>query len=254
MSYFRPFPVRTRPAKTPMRLRPPLGDALEDLYRQAAADENATCDRAGNDAQAPYDQMLADMRSTWGNRDGFFYLADARAIVGKGLELQRQGQALLDQVRAKYGDSISSAMKSGRDQAQKEIFALGDTAAAFLNAINAAQARGATVLDAPGLRDWTISCISAASGAAYIGAYFSCHLVNVGAFLGPLQVLLAAGNGVVAAVKAAAVVAAKVGEVVYKTTVGTLDFVATVAKYGPMIAAGLGGLWLFKRLKEQGRI
>jgi hypothetical protein len=205
------------------------------------------CDQAGAAAQAPYDQQMVDLKNTWSNRDGFFYLKDAKAILQAGLDLQKQGQAILDSIGAKYGDTLSPSAKQGRDWAQSAIFKVGSVATEFLAATNAATIQGATIIDATGLKDWTIDAISAAGGAAYLGGYFDCSLYNVSAYLGPLSVLIGASNALVAVAKGAAKVTLAAGETIYKTAVNTLDFAATAIKYAPMIAIGLGALWVVKK-------
>lgn len=227
---------------------PGVGTAVQ---APAAAINDAQCDATAHAAQAVYDQQMASIASAWANRDGFYSIADAQAVLDKGLALQQQGLAIIDQITNDYGEGISSAMKSARDGAQNDLFDVGKTAIDFTTALNAAKAANATVLDAIGLKDWIIDCISAAGRAAYVGTYFNCLLVDVQPYLAPLKVLLTAEGAFVAVVTKVVTIAVNAGDVLYKTTVGALDLTATVVKYAPYIAGAYGLAWLWKNYGQR---
>lgn len=226
----------------------PMGRARPAYQALGATTQtHPECDAAGLAAQASYDAQLVNFKNTWKNRDGFFYVADAQAILKAGLALESQGQRMLDDVRTKYGETLSSSMKTGRDQAFDDLIAVGKTAIDFASAISTAIGKGATVIDAPGLRNWVIDAISASGQAAYIAAYMDCLLVDVSPFIAILGGMLTMLNALITVAKTAAVVVYKTGAVVYKTTVGTLDFVASFVKYAPYAAAAYGLVWLWQK-------
>lgn len=227
-----------------------LGDWFTD-WTSNTAESSPACDAAGQAAQAPYYAQMTDLKNTWTNRTGFWAIRDAQAIIQNGLALQVKGQAMIDSIRAAYGETVDVSVKQGIDQAQNDLFAIGQVAMQFQAAITQAVAANATVLDATGLSGYVIDAIGACGQAAYLQAYLSCALFNVGASLVPLADLLAAASAVYNVAKAAALVVYQTGQVVYKTTVGALDLAATIVKYAPYIAAGMGLLWLAKMAKER---
>jgi hypothetical protein len=205
---------------------------------------SAECDAAGKAAQAPYDAKMADVSSSWAQRDGFYTPADLINVVKSGQALIAAAQDTLDKITVNYGI---------QNTAQQDIKKANNDALAFIVAWGIAKAKGATVIDAPGLKDWIIDVIGAAGEAAYRTAYLQCYLSTATMVLMPLLSALGTAASVFYnAVKAVVEVALKVGEIIYKTTVGTLDFVATVAKYAPWLAAAYGAAYLWKKHKRGG--
>lgn len=228
-----------------------LAASYSDSWKRTE-NPNDACDRAGRVAQQPFYDQMKQIATAWDNRDGFFYITDAIAVIQKGLAFQAQGQSLLNTLYASFGELGQDSLKSARTAAQNDLFDVGRTANDFLAAINTAKAKGATVLDAPGLKDWVIDCLGAAAYAAYVGAYTQCAMPSAAAtIVSVMKVFTAAGSAFIAVVKAAATVIAVAGETVYKTTVGTLSFLATAIKFAPFVALAYGASLLWK--KHQGR-
>ena len=225
-----------------------LGDLFDDaraLLQQDAP--NAACDAMGRSAQGYYDTQLQQITQAWKQTDGFYYVTDMRAILQQGLAFQQAGQNLLDKLTATYGDFGQASLKSAKDQAQNDLFDVGKNALDFTNAMNTADASGATVVDAQGLKDWVIDAISAAGRAAYVSAYTQCAMpAGAAAIIAVAALFDAAGKAFIAVLGKTLKVVLAAGDVIYKTTVGTLDLVATVVKYAPWIAGAYGLSWLWK--------
>lgn len=213
---------------------------------------NPTCDAAGHSAQAYYDQQLQTVTSTWKQTDGFYYVQDMLDIVSKGLTFQQAGQKLLDQLSSTYGEFGQDSLKQARDQAQNDLFDVGKNALDFLNAAHAAQSSGATVVDAQGLKEWVIDAISAAGYAAFVAAYVQCAMPTGAALIIAAAAFFdAAGKAFLAVIVKSAKVVYNAANIVYKTTVATLDLAATVVKYAPYIAGAYGLAWLWKNYGQK---
>lgn len=225
------------------RARAGLGDDFFDMARKMASDDyqfaqvSQQCDPVAMTASKPIDDQLQAIVSSWKQRDDFYYPGDMEAIIQAGLNMIKFGQAQLDIVDNKAFTGV----------AQAEIFKAGQNASDYITALNQAKTKNASVVSAPGFRDWVVDTWNAASLAVYALAYARCArpAVVVG-----VEALISLSNVFVAVVTKTAQVVVKAGDVVYQATTGALSLAGIVAKYGKFAALGVGVYWIAGKLRE----
>jgi len=210
-----------------------------------------TCSAQAHAQEDQFQAALNQMMAAWGNDTGLYAMGDAQAVMQATYSFIVKAQQLLDAHRATYGDTGPDEMVQALDDAQANLFTAAKNGIDFEQAWAAAQSSGATVFNAPGMKQWVASAMLAAGRAAFAASYVTCTApVGAATIIAILRDVITFGNAVLTAIEKAATIAANMvitgAEVVYKTTVGTLGLVAAVVGYLPWIAGGVGAWWLWK--------
>jgi hypothetical protein len=244
-----------KPSRRVAQTYRPMGD-VQDTLRQAFASGGTVCDAcdaAGRAAQAPFNSQMHTIATAWANRDDFYYVADIDKIIQQGFAFMNAGHKLLDQLDSAYQEAGRDDIKNAREDVRNALFDVGKTAIDFVNAVNTAKTSNIKVVDAPGLKNWVLDAVSAAGRAAYVAGYTKEAMpAYTAGILALMSVAASIGNGFVTVIKAAARVTIAAGQTIYKTTVGTLSFAATVIKYAPFIGGAALVAFLWKRYRELG--
>lgn len=232
------------------RLRAPV----VQTYRGWQPMGDSTADACSVSAHAQEDQFQASlnqMMAAWGNTTGIYDLADAQSVIQTTYTFIVKGQQMLDAHRATYGDTGPDFVQQALQQAQDGLITDAATGIEFSAAIGKAMDAGATVVNAPGLKQWVASAMIDAGRAAFAASYVTCtEPTGAATIIAVLRTLITFGNDILSAIKKALSIAANIvvtsADIVYKTTVGTIDFIGAVVKYLPWIAGGVGALYVWK--------
>jgi len=239
----RPLPERGRRLRNPVvRTYQPwaMGDAASDA-----------CYAQGQAAQQQFTDAWTQIDHAWNNTTGFYAIADMQAVFNQAFKFVSQATSMLDQHRATYGDTGPDFVIQALDQSYNRIFVDEQNGLDFQHAINDAVNSGATIVNAPGFKQWVADMMIDAGQAAFVVAYTNaCEPAYAASIIAVMRALITMGNGILNAVEQAASVAANLAitaaDVVYKTTVGTLDLVGEILQYLPWVAGGVGVWWLWK--------
>lgn len=252
MSYHRTPSLVRRGGRTygPLMVGPrgSLGGILDDARKAISADAtqvalSKACDPVGQAAQAPYDAQLAQVMATWKSRDDFYYVQDMQDVISAAYAVITQSQNLLDNF--KEAGIFSSTP-------QNALFDAGRAGQDYVDALNKAKLANASVVDAPGFRGWVVDVWSAAGEVAYLIGYARCVKPTIVSVVqAVVGTYMAALDAFVAVVKKVAIVAYRAGALVYHAATGALDLMAWLLKYGPIVAAGFGGVWLISMLRNR---
>jgi hypothetical protein len=216
---------------------------------------DSTADACSAQAHAQEDQFQAalnQMMASWGNNTGLYAMGDVQPVMQTTYQFIAKAQQLLDTHRATYGDTGPDFVVQALDQAQSNLFTDARTGLEFQQEWAAAQSAGATVFNAPGMKQWVADAMIDAGRAAFAATYTTCTAPSGAAtIIAILRDLITFGNAILSAIEKAVTIAANMvitgAEIVYKTTVGTLGMVAAVVHYLPWIAGGVGAWWLWQK-------
>lgn len=148
-------------------------DWLKDLWFELTTEggtktETNACLAEANQQTASLDAKATDLSKNW-KPSGFYSVTQVQQLVSGVADILNRGilagqQALADAISDEWDNSIKSLVTG----CQKRLA----SGAAYTQAAQAAQASGATV-NAPGLKDYVVTCMTHASStinAAYVAA------------------------------------------------------------------------------------
>lgn len=222
-------------------------DFLEDIatpglaqVRTASESAGSPCLNAATAETADFDAKTDDLSRTW-TPNGFYSPGDVYSLVNQTLGILAQGTAALDKVLAgDFPQSAKDALVMVRSQTQDKV----TQGAVFAQAVTTAKTTGANVIDAPGLKHWIVTSMSAASVALNSASFVVCEqpwwVSALLFFKSAFDVLYAVCKAIVGAV-------VKFGEVVLKVP-DALGTMLTYAKWGALIG---GAAFLYYELDKR---
>jgi hypothetical protein len=207
----------------------------------AAADRaTAACVSAANAHTANLDKQIATIAAGW-HPSGYYRPDQLRAVVEQVVILLNYA---VDQVE-RAPDSTSDATFT-KNQALDDIARKMNDAVAYNGKADEAAAAGATV-DMPGLKQWVLNAMNAASSALVSAYTLNCE---VDMFSRAVNGFLAVLAGVWAALEAIVGVVYDGTKKLLKVAGGALDAAAMLTTILPWIAGGALAFYLYKRIKE----
>jgi hypothetical protein len=123
--------------------------------------------KAVSDGQT-FKSKIDNLDATW-NPTGFFPPDDVRAVISSTMELEAHGRAAIDKVQteAHVRTDLLNRARDGLDRA-------GARAIDYLDAAREADSKGVRLVNAPGLKQWVIDTMNAASAALIVGQAVDC--------------------------------------------------------------------------------
>lgn len=210
-----------------------LAGIWEDLQAagigKAPDSEEIACLNEANAKVAPLDARILNLAKTW-KPTGFYTPDQIGAIVSEGMKL---GSSANDAVRAaplSTGDA--AAMTS---QALKDVWRKFEESKKYTLAANEARAKGVNVVNAPGLRDWALGMMTAASQSLVTAAVMECRMSWLATLIIRFQGIFEVAANVFRKIVGVAVA---VGQTVLNVA-GDLPQIWTVVKWGGLAAIGL---------------
>lgn len=166
-----------KPARSLRRPAPRMGLAgMFDFFNpggNVAADavhaDELACANKATEATAPLDARVSALIRKW-QPTGFYTIKQVETIINEGLKI---GSAANDRVRAMpiaTGDATAL-----RNEALRGVWAKTEEAQKYIAAIRTAERDGKTVIDAPGLKKWATSMMTAASNSIMTAVAVACR-------------------------------------------------------------------------------
>lgn len=254
MSYLtksKPRPARAR--------RPPrrgIGDLWDSLMEGAShGNPEIAAFLAGNSAEAQclasaqaqtagFDAKTNDLAKNW-NPTGYYAPDDVTNLVGNTLSILRQatdalGKAMSLSIAPDARDALAQFLTKTQSKMSDSL--------AYSQAVGAAHAGGANVIDSPGLRRWVLDSMTQASAALDAAAYVSCLQPWWASALGMFQSAFDLLYGVARAIVglSVAIVEAAAGAIIKVP-----DLLSTLFTYGKWAAVAGGAWWLYTQVKKR---
>ncbi len=213
-----------------------LSGGLELVSLLSAVDRaqtsNLACLNSANAYTAPLDAQTADLAKNW-NPTGFYTPAQVLTIVKQTLTLTSSARASLDRVMA------GVLSEDARTNARQSYDDLGKANTRALDYIRAAQSAGGQSIDAPGLKNWVLMTMNAASSAQVTAYVLACELpLIVTATISFLSMTISVAN----VLKKIAGIVLKAGEAVINIAQDAAESAVTIwkiAKWGAIAAAAI---------------
>lgn len=209
-----------------------------------ASEQIACIDRANASSKvAAIDAEILKLAGTW-KPTGYYRPSDVQTLLDKlADEAAAAGDALAKAPRS-TGDADSMIRSAFDDLGTK----YKDRSRAYERAVAEAAAKGAGVINAPGLKDWVIASMRAISDAYVTATVLQCRLSWLESFLDRGYKAMVAIGALAARILG---VVWKFGEAVVDAVDTTGDILAFIIKYGPYAAVGLGGYILYNMAKKR---
>lgn len=219
---------------------------MADPPGEAIAATAAAAFKATNDAQQQ--ACIATANASTGNLDAIWQQISQQWLPSgnfTAVDLNTASSAVYQMIEeAKIAVIMSPNTVSDRDtmvnQAVDDLTRSENQGITYQQAIQQAQAANVQYITANGFKDWVLYSLTAASNAFATRTVMDCNQTWLAT---ALQYLTKVRDIVMAIVTAVADAAVAAGEAV--VTAAATAF--TLAKYLPWIAAGLGGIWLYKK-------
>jgi hypothetical protein len=203
-----------------------LGDATDEIIK---------CQDQANAATAPLDKTISDLNTGW-HPTGFYTPSDLQSIITT-LEdaAAKVGQVISDAPLPWFADNAASWK---RDAFEEILTRWRDRGNYFKAELAKAKAAGATVINAPGAKDWVISSMTAFSDGYMVAATLHCQTSTFQRVVdGGYNLLVKIGE----VVWGMGSFVANTAEGVWDASKDAFHLVAWLAKYLPYAAVGLGG-------------
>ena len=216
------------------RTRRGLGmDLVEYLQNLGSPSPEQQCVDQANAATAPLDATIADVARNW-NTNVLNSPTDVQKAVSSALALVSSAS-----------DAVGSAPDAGNQRAQAldTIYQQGQKAQVYVAAVAQANATGTTVINAPGLKQWVLDTMNAASQALVTASVLDCNMPWLASAIIAIQPYL---DDLGTVVKSIANVAVAVGQTVLKVA-GDLPQIWTIVKWGAIVG---GAVWLLNELRQ----
>ncbi len=115
-----------------------------------------------------FKSKIDNLDATW-NPTGFYPPDDVRSVIGSTMELEALGRAAIDkvQIEVHVRTDLLNRARDGLDRA-------GARAIDYLDAAREADSKSIRLVNAPGLKQWVIDTMNAASAALIVGQAVDC--------------------------------------------------------------------------------
>lgn len=209
-----------------------------------ASDEKTCLDKANASPQvSSMDAIVNSLASTW-NPTGYYRPADVQAILDAFATQAEDAGAALAAAPLSTSDALDVKAQAFDDV--QRIYQ--DQSKNYQAAVNQAKATGATVINAPGLKDWVISSMRTLSDAYVTATVLQCRQSWVESVLDRGYRAMAAIGSVAARILG---VVAKVGEAGVDALEKAADLTAIIIKYAPYAAAAIGAYMLYNMVVKK---
>lgn len=234
MSYTR-FPQRFSPQALSLGAFP-----VDSEY----SDQMACLNKANNSSQVKAIDAIVDNLSKNWHPTGYYRPAEVQSLLDMfATEAAAAGAAL-----AAAPDSTSDAASMKREAFEDVGRKYQDQSQAYKRAIAQAASKGSNVIDAPGLKDWVIRSMRSLSDAYVTATVLACRQTWIEKWLDRAY----RGMANIGALAAGIIgVAANLAINVVKAAEATIGIAATIIKYAPYAAVGLGAYLLYNLVKKR---
>ena len=217
-----------------------LSGLVEDLIeeyqkpRSAADVADALCVNDAVLKGQSFKGKIDNLQAVW-NPTGFFPPDDIRLVISSTLELQRHSSAALDKVKfaAHVRDDLLTRSYDGLHRA-------GARALDYLDAAKQADAKGIRLVNAPGLKQWVIDTMNAASAALVVAHAVDCMKP---VWLSALEAYQEVFDVAIARVVSVAGSLLQVGENAVKVAFSLLEHLNLLI----IVGLGVGGYMIWKK-------
>ncbi len=173
------YMIRARRRPRPLPVRPGMSGLVDDMIDQYSTQIpgggidptvvlEAQCVNKAVAAGQAFKSKIGNLDATW-NPTGFFPPDDVRSVIGSTMELEVLGRAAIDKVQteAHVRTDLLNRARDGLDRA-------GARAIDYLDAAREADNKSIRLVNAPGLKQWVLDTMNAASAALIVGQAVDC--------------------------------------------------------------------------------
>lgn len=189
------------------------------------------------------ESIIANLAKTW-HPTGYFRPGDIQSVL-----------SMLADEAAQAGAAVAAAPMSTSDAQTVKDMAFGDMlrkvtdrSKAYSQAIRDAAARGATAVNAPAFKDFVLKAMQSIADAYVTATVLECRQGWVIKWLDKGYKAMASIGGVVARIGGVVV---KIGENVVNAVDTAGSMLAFIIKWSPFAALGVGGWFLYSKLKKR---